>query len=192
MKKSTYNIIVGILIAVIVIGGGFLLFGGSNTQQPTRTEPTTEPTETTQATEPVELAPDFTVEDADGNLVKLSDFRGKPVVLNFWASWCGPCKAEMPEFEEAYHTYGDQIQFVMVDLVSGRSETKEMGMAVIQENGYTFPVFFDVNQEASAAYGLSAIPMTCFIDADGAIVMHQVGMLSAEGLEQGIQAILAE
>ena len=190
MKKSTYNLIVILLLAVIVLGGGLLLFrnfGASGNE--------TEPTETsaaTETTEPANLAPDFTVEDTEGNSVKLSDFLGTPVVLNFWASWCGPCKAEMPEFEEAYQTYGDQVQFMMVDLVSGRSETKEMGMEVIEEAGYTFPVFFDVNQEASAVYGISAIPMSCFINADGEIVMQQVGMLSADVLEQGIQAILSE
>lgn len=193
MKKSTYNLIVILLVAVIVIGGSMLLPGckanGAEQTQPTET---TQPVETTEATEPENLAPDFTVEDMEGNLVKLSDFRGTPVVLNFWASWCGPCKAEMPEFEEAYHAYGDQVQFMMVDLVSGRSETKAMGLAVIEEAGYTFPVFFDANQEASAAYGINAIPMSIFIDANGAIVNQQVGMISAEALEENIQAILAE
>ena len=192
MKKSTYYLILGLLVAVIVVGGGMLWLQRDSAPQETQPTEIEMPTETTEATEPVELAPDFTVEDNDGNPVKLSDFRGTPVVLNFWASWCGPCKSEMPEFEEAYHTYGDRVQFMMVDLVSGRSETKEMGQAVIAENGYTFPVFFDVNQEASAVYGLSAIPMTCFISAEGEIVMQQVGMLSAEGLEEGIQAILTE
>jgi len=190
MKKSTYNLIVILLLAVIILGGGLLLFRNF-----APSEEETQPTETTQVTEttePANLAPDFTAEDVDGNSVKLSDFRGKPVVLNFWASWCGPCKAEMPEFEEAYHTYGDKVQFMMVDLVSGRSETKEMGMEVIEEAGYTFPVFFDVNQEASFAYEISAIPMSVFIDANGEIVMQQVGMVSKEELEQGIQAILSE
>ena len=114
------------------------------------------------------------------------------MVLNFWASWCGPCKMEMPEFEAAYQEYGDRIQFVIVDLVQGRTETKEMGLAHITESGYTFPAFFDVNQEASINYQIGAIPLTCFIDAEGVLVSSVNRMLSAEELQAGIDSILSE
>ena len=190
MKKSTYNILIGTLVLIIVFGGIVLLMRGSGSNEPEETTAAT--TVATEPTEPKVYAPDFTMEDVEGNTVSLSDFRGKPVVLNFWATWCGPCKAEMPELEAAYQEYGDRVQFVIVDLVEGRTETKAMGLEHIAASGYTFPVFFDVNQEGSAAYQLWAIPMTCFIDAEGVLVSSINRMISAEELQTGIDALLGE
>ena len=140
-------------------------------------------------TEPLELAPDFTVVDAQGNEVKLSDFFGKPIVLNFWASWCGPCKSEMPDFNEIYLEKGDEIQFLMVNLTDGYQETLEQAKAFVEESGYSFPVYFDVKSEAAYIYSVTSIPTTYFIDASGAPVAYGRGALSAETLLQGIDMI---
>ncbi len=134
-------------------------------------------------------APDFTVYTGDGTPVKLSDFRGKPVVLNFWASWCPPCKAEMPDFDAAYQKY-PQIQFLMVNATDGSRETVETAQAHVTEQGYSFPVFFDTELSASIAYQATALPCTYFIDENGNLVAQGRGMLSAETLEQGINMIL--
>ncbi len=132
---------------------------------------------------------DFTVWDADGNEVKLSDLFGRPVVLNFWASWCGPCKEEMPIFDKVYGEVKDEIAFMMVDLVDGRQETQASGQRFVESQGYSFPVYFDLEQEAAFTYGIYSIPTTLFIDKDGYIVAGAQGSLAEETLWKGISLI---
>ncbi len=139
---------------------------------------------------PVNYAPDFEVMDKDGNAVKLSDFRGKPVVLNFWATWCPPCKAELPDFDEASATYGNEVTFLMVNLTDGSRDTVSVVKEFVSDNGYTFPVYFDTQYSAANAYRVSSIPTTYFINAEGEIVSYKVGMVSASELESGIQSLL--
>ena len=135
-------------------------------------------------------APDFTAQDWDGNEVSLSDFKGKPVILNFWASWCGPCQSEMPEFDEAYQTYGQDIHFLMVNLTDGSRETVEGAKAFIEQAGYFFPVYFDTAYSGAMAYGVMSIPVTYFIDADGNAVAYGMGALDATTLQTGIDMLL--
>ena len=174
-------LIVILLIAVIVVGA--MRFSRKSVKAAAEAVP-----ETTEAA--TSLAPDFTMYDSNGNTAKLSDFRGKPVILNFWASWCGPCKAEMPAFEEAYKTYGEEIQFLVVNLTDGNSETVETASGYIADQGYTFPVFYDAAMEGAMAYQVYAIPVTYFIDAEGSVRAFNEGMLMADVLESNIQALL--
>lgn len=134
-------------------------------------------------------APDFTVTDAEGNQIKLSDMLGKPVVLNFWASWCPPCKGEMPEFDKLYKEVGSDIQFMMVDVVDGNRETKEKGAAYIAEQGYSFPVYFDMDLDAVTQYGIRAFPTSFFIDREGYIVTGVEGAINESKLRKGIGLI---
>lgn len=133
-------------------------------------------------------APDFTVLDEDGNEVKLSDFKGKPVVLNFWATWCGYCKMEMPDFDTAYAKYPD-VQFLMVNVTDGVNETVEKAKAYVETEGFSFDIFFDVKLEAVGRYGVTGYPTTYFIDKDGNAVAMQSGMLKLDILEKGIAMI---
>ena len=128
--------------------------------------------------------------DVDGNAHKLSDFAGTPVVLNFWASWCGPCKMEMPDFEEKYQQYGEQVAFLMVNLTDGNQETVSTASSFVQSQGYTFPVYFDTDMDAAYRYGINAVPVTYFIDREGNLVSYRQGALSADVLQQGIEMLL--
>ena len=136
-------------------------------------------------------APDFTVFDPQGNRVKLSDFAGRPVVLNFWASWCPPCIVEMPLFNEVYAEVKDDIAFMMADLVDGQRETLARGEEYVKEQGYDFPVYFDNELQAAAAYGVTSIPATVFIDADGYIVTAHLGAISREKLQENVNLLMS-
>ena len=135
-------------------------------------------------------APDFTAYDLEGNAHKLSGFRGKPVILNFWATWCGYCKMEMPDFEEKYRQYGDDIHFIMLNVTDGSQETVETASAFVAEQGYTFPVYYDTDLAAASAYNTSGLPVTYFIDAEGNFVAWQQGMMTEETLQIGIDMLL--
>lgn len=142
-----------------------------------------------EATEEQELAPDFTVYDAEGNAHKLSDFRGKPVVVNFWASWCGPCKSEMPDFQEIYDAYGEEIHFLMVNMTDGSQETVESAASYIEKSGYTFPVYYDTDLDAVYTYGVFSIPTTYFFDAEGHGIAYGQGAMDKETILKGIEML---
>ena len=141
-------------------------------------------------TEQRQMAPDFTVYDLEGNAHKLSDFQGMPVVLNFWASWCGPCKSEMPHFQAAYEEYGEDLHFLMVNMSIGFGDTRSDAQRILSDNGYTFPVYYDDKMECAYGYGVTGIPITVFIDKDGAMVSMKQGMISESDLQRRILTII--
>lgn len=190
MNKSTYKLIVTILVLVIVIGGSVLLYRnlGENVDlgDVMPTETVSGGTEGNAA----DPAPDFTVTDAEGNEVMLSDFRGKGVVLNFWASWCGPCKSEMPHFQAAYEEYSEELHFLMVNMSDAFGDPRGDAEELLTDGGYSFPVYYDTKAECAYKYGVTGIPMTFFIDAEGNIVSAKTGMISEADLERRIQTIV--
>ena len=188
-KMKTFALL-GVIILVLV--GGSLAYNRLREQvEPERTLATSDSdaTDTDAVTEAYPQARDFTVQDIDGNDVKLSEQFGKPLVVNFWASWCPPCKEEMPDFDSVYQEMGEQVTFMMVNLVDGSRETLETATDYITANGYTFPIYFDINQDAAYTYTITSIPTTLFINAKGEIVTSAVGAIDAEVLKQGIRAI---
>ena len=184
--KNYRHLIIAFLFLVIVIGGAFLAYQKLSDKVTTTT--TTVPI-TAETTPESEQAKDFTVYDSSGKAVKLSDFTGKPVVVNFWATWCPPCKAELPHFNKLCSELEGEVVFLMVDLTDGSRETVEGVNAFVKENSYTFPVYFDTQADAAYAYSVSSIPMTLFIDRNGTLVNYQIGMMEEETLRNNVEKI---
>lgn len=139
-----------------------------------------------------ETVPDFTVLDMEGSAVSLSDYFGKPIILNFWATWCGPCKSELPAFDRVYAEHGDEATFLMVNLTDGVQDTVEGTKGFVEENGYTFPVYFDTEYSAAYAYGVRSIPMTVFVNADGTLMDYRIGPVSEDTLVDYIEEMTSE
>lgn len=185
-------------LALIIGGIGLLLIGSSllyhkltsNPVSTTKTESSTN--QQGSDDEDSETVPymNFTVYDKDKQPVMLSSFIGKPIILNFWASWCGPCQSEMPDFEEIYSKYKDQIEFLMINLTDGDRETLDTASDYIKKQQYHFPVYYDLDMTASSTYFVSSIPQTFFIDANGQIVSYAKGAMTKTAIEDQIKRIL--
>lgn len=134
-------------------------------------------------------APDFTVTDGGGNRVSTADLSGKPVILNFWATWCPPCRSELPAFDKLYRQYGNEVSFMMIDLTDGYRETVEGVKKFISENGYTFPVYYDTEGSVAEAYNVSSIPFTVAVGRNGNIVGTHLGAMSEAALEKLIKTV---
>ena len=204
------GLLILVLVFAVVIGGAYALysrFGDALTLDPLSTQspqsvetttPGTAPKDTEPASEPENTgetqaeqtqAPDFTVYDLEGNEVRLSDFFGKPIVLNFWASWCGPCKMEMPDFQAKYLELGEKVQFLMINMTDGSRETVKSASEFVAGEGYTFPVFYDTRSSATMTYGVYSLPTTFFIDGEGNVIAYANRSIDATTLQRGIDMI---
>ena len=136
--------------------------------------------ELTPAPEVGRLAPDFTLTDLEGNRVTLSDFRGKVVLINFWATWCPPCRAEMPEIEAVYQEYKSQdVVVIGVDLLETENEVRQF----VQQGGYNWIFVIDTTGVVANNYGVSAIPTSFFLDKEGVIRVVKVGAMTKRMME---------
>lgn len=187
-KKSTLFLGLGLVVVLAVAGFLYTRLAPSAENGQLADEPAQSQDSSASASQSqTSLAPSFPMEDPQGNTVQLSDFLGqKPVFLNFWASTCPPCKQEMPDIQALYEQYGDQIQFVLVNVGAAMNDTREKAESYLEEEGFTFPVYYDVDYQAISTYGINSFPFSFFIDSQGNVVTYGRGMLSASLLQKGL------
>ena len=148
----------------------------------------------TEAPHVGQLAPDFTLVTAQGEAVTLSEIvdrnsaQGVPVVLNFWASWCGPCRVEFPHFQSASLKYNGKAAFIGVNQGESASTIADFGA----EFGISYPLLVDQDNAINQTYLVNSLPTTVFIDANGVVREVQIGIITQAVLEDRIENMLAE
>ena len=178
-KKRIVVIIISLILLFVIVKYGYGYLSGRYI-----------PTDNTSSVE-LKVAKDFYVYDEEGNEIKLSDFKGKkPVVVNIWASWCGPCQVEMPYFEEAIKKYGDEVEILMVNLTDNQRETKESALNFIKNKGVEMSIVFDEKLSAANTFNVMGIPRTIFINVDSEITYDREGVISEDILFSNIEKII--
>ena len=203
MKVVRYTVKIGgilmILMGVLMFTGkmnaftGYLSGTSSNTEtkKPEKKAEETEAEKQEKESEDSEMsAIDFTLYDQYGKKHSLADYKGKTIFLNFWATWCPPCKAEMPDIQKLYESYGDDEEVAILGVAAPNigNETDEEGIKTfLKENGYTYPVLMDTEGELFMQYGISSYPTTFMIDKEGNIFGYVSGQLSEDMMKSIIR-----
>ncbi|PAV29383.1 cytochrome C biogenesis protein [Virgibacillus profundi] len=134
--------------------------------------------------EPGDMAPDFELETLDGKTVKLSDYKGKKVILNFWATWCPPCREEMPEMQDFHDEYGDEVEILAVNLTGSENKVKDVH-EYIEKYDYTYTIPMDKDSTVGDEYRAFSVPTTYFIGTDGKIQQpRKIGPMTYDFMEE--------
>lgn len=172
------------IIAVLIVGvlGWAIYDFAINTNQ------TADDTNATSGIEKGDMAPDFTLTNLEGETTKLSDFRGKKILLNFWASWCGPCRAEMPDMQKYYEEYSDSVEIVAVN-VRDTERNDQNVIDFVEEYGAAFPVLLDEGSVVSNIFSAHQLPTSYLIDSNGVIQNKVIGPLNYESMVREFNAM---
>lgn len=183
MDKKLKYIIITIIFILAMIGIGRVYNVLTKLQNDTLQKENTKTQEVT-----LNQAKDFSIYNDKDEEVKLSSFKGKPIVINFWTTWCGYCKIEMEYFQELYNQYKDEVTFIMLN--STIEDDKQEVNKYITGQGYTFPVYYDINGNAITTYKITGYPVTMFINKDFQISRIHQGMINLETLQKNINNIM--
>jgi thiol-disulfide isomerase/thioredoxin len=127
----------------------------------------------------------FKLKDLEGNLVQLDDFKGKPVLINFWATWCGPCRFEMPAIQSRYNEYGDELVVIAINF----DEPEQVVQQFVDELGLSFIVLLDPGGGVQRDYRVRAYPTTYFLDEEGVVKFLHIGYMSELQIDQYLAQI---
>lgn len=189
--KSYMGIIKKICGIILIISGAVMLITGFTNINRNKQHNNIEKDEIIESERNEEKAIDFTLKDQYGNEHILSEYKGKTIFLNFWATWCPPCREEMPDIEEIYNEYGKNNNDIIVLGVAapnlGREGSEEEIVNFLSENNYTFPVVMDFGGELVYKYDIVGFPSTFIINGDGEIVHKVVGAMNKESMQKLIQ-----
>ncbi len=176
LLKGVLFILAGALIMGILAAAGCTPSAQDITRQPGPPPPSKLP----PVPEVGRLAPDFILTDLEGNRISLSDFRSKVVFINFWATWCPPCRAEMPEIEAIYQEYQNKdVVVIGIDILEAEDEVRQF----VQEGGYSWTFVIDTTGGVTADYGVTAIPASFFLDKEGVIRAVNIGAMTKRAME---------
>lgn len=184
-----------LVVAGLALSAIFLNTGNNGTNTGTPTDKgTAAPTDQGNGQKPSlpqpgYQAPDFTLTDMDGKTVKLSDFRGKPVLINFWASWCPPCRAEMPDLVKKSEQYKDQVVFLGVNLTTTEQDP-DGPKKFLKEFNVKYQNVLDKDGKVGSEYQALGIPTTVTVDKNGLVVDRNQGMMNESTMERVIQRLL--
>ncbi|PKM67994.1 MAG: hypothetical protein CVU95_04935 [Firmicutes bacterium HGW-Firmicutes-2] len=148
---------------------------------------TQEAATTSQPEREVIMAPDFTLTGSTGEAISLSDYRGKIVFLNFWTTWCKYCLEEMPDFQEAYEKYGDDLQILLVNVTTDENIDRQGVIDWYEQFDYTMPMVLDEEGDVTSQFTIPGYPTTYFIDRDGSIIAYYPGLMSTELIDEVIE-----
>jgi len=177
LPKGPVRYVLSAGVILIIIGVIWLLEGGNNPFSSAAKSSSISVGGTGAIPKIGDKAIDFTLEDLSGKKVKLSDFRGKVVLINFWASWCPPCREEMPALQAVYQ---DKQSENLVVLAVDIQEDSDTVSRFVQKLGLTFPIAMDTEGEVTEAYGIDSIPSSFFVDKSGTIRAISIGAMTKE------------
>ena len=180
MKRMIPVLIIVALLAIVAVAGGMKKASSSA------------PSGSEVSGEKAEPVPNFTVYDKDGNEIDLESFLGKPVVINFWATWCPYCVAELSDFDRIAGEYRDSVNFMFIDVTDGRRETVEKALKYIEERGYeNITSVYDTRGNASGLFRIRSLPTTIYLNGDGTFYDNRIGQTNYDAVKNRLDGMLS-
>ncbi len=185
MKRQIFLLLSGLLIG---LAAGVAFYFGLNQVNLPFTDTSVSNAEVSEsasiyAPDKGKQAPEFTLEDLSGQQISLTDLKGKVVLLNFWATWCGPCRVEMPTLQSRHELYPENLSVLGIDF----DEPKDNVMAFAEEFGLTFTILLDPGGEIQNEYRIRGYPTSVFLDENGIVQIVHIGIMSEDQLDDYLQ-----